>query len=412
MGSRRKGKLDALRRLVAKGLDCTPGAAPPVPPPTQEAAQQGEVAPRAPAARGAIEDFRSLRSNAPTPAALLERFAVTKPPVDVTAMARRLGLTVEWLEMEGRAGGLDARGGRGQGRIIVRASDPPARQRFTIAVALYYALNKPDGAYARSASDEAAMSFAAELLMPDVLLRPQLEYRLRPAVPELAGLFEVSRDALERRLEAYSLEFLWKDDPFSVLEMPRNPPPTQRTIRDAEAALLAKHDSWERLYQSPEEQGQAELKVAAIREAARFLSELQSKGRFDRERRDHRPGGMSRDVLARAREVLVEHGWTPWETAVDEAGNRIDWAKPEAARFSIVGAVYKAAMQLWSQPQQRTIGAKAALSWLARTVELRSSDLQDWNKQEGRSVEEVLGLIERTLDSLEPSTTSTGGKLT
>ena len=137
-------------------------------------------------------------------------------PVDITAIAKVLGLAV-WEKSDlpsGIAGKLlrdDKHGGTGNFSIIVRAQDPFARKRFTVAHEIaHYLLHRNlfvreliDDALYRSGlstSVEAeANGLAADLLMPWHLLTPLAD---RP-VPDLAALFGVSQQAMSIRLKSH-----------------------------------------------------------------------------------------------------------------------------------------------------------------------------------------------------------------
>jgi hypothetical protein len=137
-------------------------------------------------------------------------------PVDITAIAKVLGLAV-WEKSDlpsGIAGKLlrdDKHGGTGNFSIIVRAQDPFARKRFTVAHEIaHYLLHRNlfvreliDDALYRSGlstSVEAeANGLAADLLMPWHLLTPLVD---RP-IPDLASLFGVSQQAMSIRLKSH-----------------------------------------------------------------------------------------------------------------------------------------------------------------------------------------------------------------
>jgi Zn-dependent peptidase ImmA (M78 family) len=154
-------------------------------------------------------------------AALIERFAVEQPPVPLEKIARGLGAEIRYESLAGDLSGALYRSQNGAPVIGVNDWHAEVRQRFTIAHELgHLQLHREtlfvDGVLKRNAESSMAISareieanaFAAELLMPRGLLVEQLEARLptgRPADPkrvvrQLAGLFEVSEQAMQYRL--------------------------------------------------------------------------------------------------------------------------------------------------------------------------------------------------------------------
>ena len=137
-------------------------------------------------------------------------------PVDVVSIAKTLGLGVyESHDLpEGIAGKIfrdRKHGGHGEYSIVVRGADPFVRKRFTVAHEIaHYLLHRHlfsggglvDDALYRSqlstALEAQANGLAADLLMPWHLLSPIAE---KP-ISELAGLFEVSQQAMTIRLES------------------------------------------------------------------------------------------------------------------------------------------------------------------------------------------------------------------
>jgi Zn-dependent peptidase ImmA (M78 family) len=146
---------------------------------------------------------------------IIRRFQVTAP-VDVTAMAQALGLRV-WEDAslpDGIAGKLfhDQLNGGAEGfSIVVRASDPYVRRRFTVAHEIaHFVLHRnaigsglTDDAFYRSGlpttMEAEANQFAADILMPrDLLARYINQYGAEARV--LASIFKVSEAAMKIRL--------------------------------------------------------------------------------------------------------------------------------------------------------------------------------------------------------------------
>ncbi len=153
--------------------------------------------------------------------ALLREQGVRTTPVDVTTLAERLGISVVAQPMEEAVSGvLVVRDGRAA--IGVNQAHHPHRQRFTIAHELgHYLLHSgdtrlfvdagltfyrddssADGTYAQEIE---ANAFAAELLMPEHLLKQclgnqKVDLHDDLAVARLAARFGVSGQALTIRL--------------------------------------------------------------------------------------------------------------------------------------------------------------------------------------------------------------------
>lgn len=153
-----------------------------------------------------------------TQAAVIERFQHSAP-VDVTALAEALGLSV-WEDEtlpEGISGKLfldPVSGGASGYSIVVRASDAYVRRRFTVAHEIaHFILHRDrigssltDDAMYRSGlstrEEAEANRLAADILMP----RPLIAHYIKSygsADPEvLASIFHVSEAAMRIRLEA------------------------------------------------------------------------------------------------------------------------------------------------------------------------------------------------------------------
>jgi Zn-dependent peptidase ImmA (M78 family) len=156
---------------------------------------------------------------------LLAKSRITEPPVPVEQLTRDAGAVISYQPFEAEdISGLLYRTAGTAPVIGVNSNNPKVRQRFTIAHELGHLtlheghdlilerlvrLNFRD-ATSSTASDEQeieANHFAAELLMPDDLLRHSLSLLLhgRPlpdleVVRRLARRFEVSQSAMEYRL--------------------------------------------------------------------------------------------------------------------------------------------------------------------------------------------------------------------
>lgn len=156
-------------------------------------------------------------------AAILEQFEVSRPPVSVEEIARKLGAHIAYEPFEGNVSGLLY---RKDDRVIigVNTSHASVRQRFTIAHEIgHWRLHgkkemfvdnlvrvdfRDDRASAGTDQEETqANAFAASLLMPREMILSELKSRgsseaddADALVGELAERFEVSRQAMEYRL--------------------------------------------------------------------------------------------------------------------------------------------------------------------------------------------------------------------
>jgi hypothetical protein len=140
------------------------------------------------------------------------------PPVDVVSLAKALGINV-WQSdsaLPAGASGLirrDAKhGGQSSYSIIVRASDPPVRKRFTIAHEIaHFILHKDrignqlsDDAMYRSglgtSEEHAANRLAADILMPMKLIQGYQQIHPTHNSRMIATAFGVSDEAMRIRL--------------------------------------------------------------------------------------------------------------------------------------------------------------------------------------------------------------------
>jgi hypothetical protein len=129
---------------------------------------------------------------------LLLANGVESPPVDVEAIATKLGLTVVRLDLGDVSGEL-----RGT-RITVNSKHSRVRQRFSIGHEIgHHQLHTEHDARRDSAIERQAQAFAGALLVPPGLLRRQIEQT--QGLGELARRFQVSRDAMHIALEGAGL---------------------------------------------------------------------------------------------------------------------------------------------------------------------------------------------------------------
>lgn len=157
---------------------------------------------------------------------LLREFGIDSPPVPVDEIVERLGAAIS---REPFRGGISGMLYRSEGRAVVgvNSAEPPTRQRFTIAheighlllhegrpliVDRHVRVDRRDSSSSTGTKREEveANAFAAELLMPEEMVRRHAEELVRddgslPAdrlVNRLAREFDVSGQAMEIRLGA------------------------------------------------------------------------------------------------------------------------------------------------------------------------------------------------------------------
>jgi Zn-dependent peptidase ImmA (M78 family) len=145
---------------------------------------------------------------------IVERFQHSVP-VDVTGLAEALGIAVwEDEELPENVSGKicqDENSGPSGYSILVRASDPYVRKRFTVAHEIAHFLLHRDRIGSSLTDDEmyrsglsiheevAANNLAADILMPRPLLAEHIE-KWGTNVPVLAQIFKVSEAAMPIRL--------------------------------------------------------------------------------------------------------------------------------------------------------------------------------------------------------------------
>jgi Zn-dependent peptidase ImmA (M78 family) len=150
---------------------------------------------------------------------LLYKYESLRAPVDVVRLALRMGIRqvlLKAFDTDTALAGMIRRQG-GEGTIWVNMFDAPVRQRFTVAheighwvlhlsgdgiweepaEAVAYRLSSPTF----SGQEAEANRFAASLLMPAPLVNAFLEDG-RSDPDDLAQVFDVSRQAMEIRLES------------------------------------------------------------------------------------------------------------------------------------------------------------------------------------------------------------------
>lgn len=124
--------------------------------------------------------------------------AVDSPPVNVEAIAGKLGLTVARRDLGDVSGEL-----RGA-RITVNSRHSRVRQRFSVGHEIgHHQLHTDHDQREGSAIEHQANAFAGALLMPPGLLRREIENTQN--IAELARRFDVSQDAMHIALKGAGL---------------------------------------------------------------------------------------------------------------------------------------------------------------------------------------------------------------
>lgn len=138
---------------------------------------------------------------------ILRLFKIHEPPINVVSIAQALEVEVYLVdEPRGWSGAVDSNEKTGQARIFVDRADPPVRRRFTIAHELGHLLLHESGVAFRDRGcrrggpkEIQANRFAAGLLMPSAMVKAYLS--TVPTLADLADVFEVSREAMNRRFK-------------------------------------------------------------------------------------------------------------------------------------------------------------------------------------------------------------------
>jgi Zn-dependent peptidase ImmA (M78 family) len=145
---------------------------------------------------------------------LLTRLELTKPPIAVEKIARRLGIKLIDHEFDSNISSLLVCKAN-QFIICVNKEHPLSRRRFSVAHEIgHFILHRDEAPYidkdceiyfraANGGDDDKeveANQFAAELLMPLTLIRQDLSTTPPPVASELAKKYQVSEQAMTFRL--------------------------------------------------------------------------------------------------------------------------------------------------------------------------------------------------------------------
>jgi Zn-dependent peptidase ImmA (M78 family) len=162
----------------------------------------------------------------------LEVARVKSAPIDIDKIARSANVKLIKQDLDNEISGVLKIEEDGSAVVIVNATHPPNRQRFTIAHELghFFLHHKPgihiDKVFLRDASsgeglhtiEIEANRFAAELLMPDSLVQKELEKQIRlnkdafwdtdnDILTSLADKFKVSTHAMSIKLAELGYSF-------------------------------------------------------------------------------------------------------------------------------------------------------------------------------------------------------------
>lgn len=150
--------------------------------------------------------WRRLRAQGADPDLLLHHFGLVTPPIDVVALAIRMGIRLFHNTGSRWCGQVDSTDPE-DAKIFVRREDTEQRQRFTIAHEIGHLMLHPLGQRFRDGPGDPAgrldpqeveaNRFAADLLMPAWMLGPLTRGR---STRQLAGMFNVSEEAMRYRL--------------------------------------------------------------------------------------------------------------------------------------------------------------------------------------------------------------------
>jgi len=144
---------------------------------------------------------------------LLDKYNIHKPIVDIFMICEKEGFQIEYFESEKNSKEYEIEGAffRKENKILINSTRPPKRMVFTLARELGHALMHADIdrdillTDGKSSSDddlaEEANQFAAYLLMPEHMIKQQMEKWGLSLIhtPILANLFGVPLSAMDYR---------------------------------------------------------------------------------------------------------------------------------------------------------------------------------------------------------------------
>lgn len=155
---------------------------------------------------------------------VLSQYNITSAPVDVEGICKKLDIRIARVSMDEIeqlvhrkiSGAIQKRPGS-TCTILINECDINTRARFTIAHELgHFFLHMKDSENKvitsfrmdHSPQEREADRFAAELLMPERLVREEYERLLIPVSDSLAKAFDVSKQAMRVRLDTLELMYV------------------------------------------------------------------------------------------------------------------------------------------------------------------------------------------------------------
>ena len=148
---------------------------------------------------------------------LIQKYTITSAPVDVESICCEEGIRIISMDMheiediakKPIAGAIQKHPQFGY-TILVNESDIAVRQRFTIAHELgHFFLHMDKDAQENKIITSFRMdSFAANLLMPESLVRQEHARMVIPVSDSLADIFRVSKQAMRFRLDELELLYV------------------------------------------------------------------------------------------------------------------------------------------------------------------------------------------------------------
>lgn len=169
------------------------------------------------------EEIRSLSPVAAAKAILEKNPDLQRPPIDVEKLCERQNITVKYVDFGKieKETGAEVTGAiqktRDNYAILVNKENCEERARFTIAHELgryfFQALDDPRRTFVKyrwgiSSPKTAANKFAVELLMPESLVRKEYSKMKIHLGLTLARQFNVSNQAMYRRLDNLELSYI------------------------------------------------------------------------------------------------------------------------------------------------------------------------------------------------------------
>jgi len=144
---------------------------------------------------------------------VLDAYEITKPVVNVAEIAKGEGINIKEIKMQDQYKGVAGFYDKKSNTIYIEETDAPKRKSFTIAhelghifmghqnATVLYRIPRKDARYAKE--EKEANCFAADLLMPDFMLKEYMEkYHLgKSDYVVMSDMFGVPIPAMKVQLE-------------------------------------------------------------------------------------------------------------------------------------------------------------------------------------------------------------------